>query len=118
MLHLSQTQLADALGVTFQQVQKYEKGVNRISASRLQQISQILQVSIPFFFEGFAHRDKRIKESVGRAFPHLHLPFSHYLRWVVAQQGVHADQRDGSSPCYRSPGREDGRQRLHAARTQ
>ena len=47
-LDLGQTRLADALGVTFQQVQKYEKGVNRISASRLQHISHILQVPIPF----------------------------------------------------------------------
>jgi transcriptional regulator with XRE-family HTH domain len=52
MLDMSQTDLADAIGVTFQQVQKYEKGVNRISASRLQGISQILQVPIPFFFDG------------------------------------------------------------------
>ena len=52
MLDMSQTDLGDALGVTFQQVQKYEKGTNRISASRLQQISQILQVPVPFFFEG------------------------------------------------------------------
>jgi transcriptional regulator with XRE-family HTH domain len=41
-----------ALGLTFQQVQKYEKGANRIGASRLQQISHILQVSVAFFFEG------------------------------------------------------------------
>jgi transcriptional regulator with XRE-family HTH domain len=52
MLDMSQTQLGDALGVTFQQVQKYEKGRNRISASRLQHLSQILQVPVPFFFEG------------------------------------------------------------------
>jgi transcriptional regulator with XRE-family HTH domain len=52
MLDLSQTALADALGLTFQQVQKYEKGKNRISASRLQRISDVLQVPIPFFFEG------------------------------------------------------------------
>ena len=52
MLDMSQTNLADALGLTFQQVQKYEKGTNRIGASRLQQISQILQVPVPFFFEG------------------------------------------------------------------
>ena len=51
MLNLSQTNLASALGITFQQVQKYEKGVNRISASRLQQIATYLQVPIPFFFE-------------------------------------------------------------------
>jgi transcriptional regulator with XRE-family HTH domain len=52
MLDMSQTNLADALGLTFQQVQKYEKGTNRIGASRLQHISQILQVPVPFFFEG------------------------------------------------------------------
>jgi transcriptional regulator with XRE-family HTH domain len=52
MLDLSQTDIADALGLTFQQVQKYEKGSNRISASRLQHLSQILQVPVPFFFEG------------------------------------------------------------------
>ena len=44
--------LADALGITFQQVQKYENGINRISASRLQHVSQVLQVNIPYFFEG------------------------------------------------------------------
>jgi transcriptional regulator with XRE-family HTH domain len=52
MLGMSQTNLGDGLGLTFQQVQKYEKGTNRISASRLHQISDILQVEIPFFFEG------------------------------------------------------------------
>jgi transcriptional regulator with XRE-family HTH domain len=52
MLELSQARLAHALGVTFQQVQKYEKGTNRISASRLQQIAHVLQAPIPFFFEG------------------------------------------------------------------
>jgi transcriptional regulator with XRE-family HTH domain len=52
MLDMSQTDLADGLGLTFQQVQKYEKGSNRISASRLQHISQILQVPVPFFFDG------------------------------------------------------------------
>jgi transcriptional regulator with XRE-family HTH domain len=52
MLSMSQEKLGDALGLTFQQVQKYEKGANRIGASRLQQISQILQVPVSFFFEG------------------------------------------------------------------
>jgi transcriptional regulator with XRE-family HTH domain len=51
-LGMSQEKLADALGITFQQVQKYEKGANRVSASRLHHISHILQVSVPFFFEG------------------------------------------------------------------
>ncbi len=52
MLGMSQEKLGDALGLTFQQVQKYEKGTNRIGASRLQQIAQILQVPVEFFFEG------------------------------------------------------------------
>ena len=53
--HISQSELSDKLGVSFQQVQKYEKGTNRISASRLQQMSNILQVPVPFFFEGAPH---------------------------------------------------------------
>jgi transcriptional regulator with XRE-family HTH domain len=52
MLAMSQEKLGDALGLTFQQVQKYEKGANRIGASRLQQISHVLQVPVAFFFEG------------------------------------------------------------------
>jgi transcriptional regulator with XRE-family HTH domain len=52
MLAMSQEKLGAALGLTFQQVQKYEKGTNRIGASRLQQISHILQVPVAFFFEG------------------------------------------------------------------
>ena len=52
MLGMSQTKLGDAFGLTFQQVQKYEKGTNRISASRLQQCANTLQVPVAFFFEG------------------------------------------------------------------
>jgi transcriptional regulator with XRE-family HTH domain len=52
MLGFSQEKLGEALGITFQQIQKYEKGTNRISASKLQLISSILQVPVAFFFEG------------------------------------------------------------------
>ncbi len=52
MLGMSQTKLGDALQLTFQQVQKYEKGTNRIGAGRLQHIASILQVPVEFFFEG------------------------------------------------------------------
>lgn len=56
-LGMSQSKLGDALELTFQQIQKYEKGANRIGASRLQQISNVLQVTPAFFFEGQAdHR--------------------------------------------------------------
>ena len=50
-LGIGQEKLCNALGLTFQQVQKYEKGANRIGASRLQQISHILQAPVEFFFE-------------------------------------------------------------------
>jgi transcriptional regulator with XRE-family HTH domain len=52
MLGMSQTNLGDGLGLSFQQVQKYEKGTNRLSASKLQQCAGILQVPVEFFFEG------------------------------------------------------------------
>jgi transcriptional regulator with XRE-family HTH domain len=51
LLGLSQEKLADAIGLTFQQVQKYERGMNRISAGRLYQFSKILDVPVAFFFE-------------------------------------------------------------------
>ena len=52
MLGLSQTQLGNGLGVSFQQVQKYERGANRIGASRLFKISKALDVQVGYFFEG------------------------------------------------------------------
>ncbi|GAB5462443.1 MULTISPECIES: helix-turn-helix domain-containing protein [Hoeflea] len=51
MLGMSQEKLGEALGITFQQIQKYEKGTNRVGASRLQNISTILNVPVSFFFE-------------------------------------------------------------------
>ena len=55
MLGISQEMLGDALGLTFQQVQNYEKGSSRIGASRLQAIAGILQESVEFFFDGGPH---------------------------------------------------------------
>jgi transcriptional regulator with XRE-family HTH domain len=51
MLGMSQEKLGESLGITFQQIQKYEKGTNRVGASRLQNISSILNVPVAFFFE-------------------------------------------------------------------
>ena len=56
MLGMSQEKLATAFGVSFQQVQKYEKGANRMGSSRLQQAADILGVPVPFFFEGAGRR--------------------------------------------------------------
>lgn len=52
MLELSQEKLAEALGLTFQQVQKYEKGVNRIGASRLNEIAKFLKCTVGWFYDG------------------------------------------------------------------
>jgi transcriptional regulator with XRE-family HTH domain len=52
MLGLSQQQMADMIGVTYQQAHKYERGINRISAGRLYEITRVLNVSITYFFEG------------------------------------------------------------------
>ena len=60
MLGLSQQQLAQMIGVTYQQAHKYERGLNRISAGRLYEISQVLAVPISWFFEG-------LKAETGRA---------------------------------------------------
>jgi len=52
MVNMSQEKLGESLGITFQQIQKYEKGTNRIGASRLQHISTVLGVPVSFFFDG------------------------------------------------------------------
>ena len=64
MQGMSQEKLGDALGLTFQQVQKYEKGTNRIGAGRLQQIASIQQVPISFFFEGAPGSSSSVLEEV------------------------------------------------------
>jgi transcriptional regulator with XRE-family HTH domain len=58
MVGMTQQQLGDIVGIKFQQIQKYETGMNRISASRLWDIAQALGVSISFFFEGFDEEER------------------------------------------------------------
>lgn len=57
ILKMSQEKLGDMLGVTFQQVQKYERGANRVGASRLWKMGQVLDVPVSFFFEGIEGAD-------------------------------------------------------------
>jgi transcriptional regulator with XRE-family HTH domain len=69
MLGMSQQKVGDALDLTFQQVQKYEKGANRIGASRLQHIASILQVPVAFFFEGLPeHKGSGLNEAASPAY--------------------------------------------------
>lgn len=67
LLGMSQERLGESMGLTFQQVQKYEKGVNRIGASRLFQISKILDVPVQFFFEEAPHSDRRTTPGMAEA---------------------------------------------------
>jgi len=75
LLGLSQEKLADAIGLTFQQVQKYERGANRIGASRLYELSRVLDVPVSFFFDdmtgevaGRSSRDGGMSESAQAPF--------------------------------------------------
>ena len=63
MLNRTQTDLGRTCGITFQQIQKYEKGTNRVSASRLQQFSKLLGVPVSFFFEGLASNGAKEKKA-------------------------------------------------------
>ncbi len=67
VLGVTQENLAEAAGITFQQVQKYEKGKNRLSASRLFQFARVLDVPVSFFFEGFSAPDTQIGLQAGFA---------------------------------------------------
>lgn len=67
MLGLSQERLADALKLTFQQVQKYERGANRVSASKLYEIAKTLQVPVSFFFDGLADPMTAETDEIGAA---------------------------------------------------
>lgn len=67
MLGVSQEHLADALKLTFQQVQKYERGANRVSASKLYEIAKTLQVPVAYFFDGLANPVTDEADEVGAA---------------------------------------------------
>src|SRR5216110_1157582 len=92
MLGMSQEKLGEALGLTFQQVQKYEKGTNRVGASRLQQISEILQVPVSFLFDGGpsgAVNGNGFAEGASPAY----VRFPRYIRGSRADARIHAHQR-------------------------
>lgn len=72
-LGLTQTALAKAVGVSFQQVQKYEKGTNRVSASKLFEMADFMKVGIPFFFDGYGGASVGVAEEAP-AFDHEHKP--------------------------------------------
>ena len=84
MLDMTQEKLGDALGLTFQQVQKYEKGANRIGAGRLQQLSAILQVPVAFFFDGL----RPVTAVLTTGSPSDALPTSELDRFLTSSEGL------------------------------
>ena len=90
MLGMSQEKLGEALGLTFQQVQKYEKGTNRVGASRLQQISEILQVPVSFLFDGGPSGAVNARRLRRRRLAGLRVGFSRHLRRPGADARVYA----------------------------
>ncbi len=66
LIGMSQEELGEHVGVTHQQIQKYEKGIDRIAASRLWQFSLILGQPIPWFFEGIGERKRKVDDLVGK----------------------------------------------------
>ena len=84
MLGLSQEKLAAAFGLTFQQVQKYEKGANRMGASRLQQAAHILDVSVPFFFDGAPGGHKLEEDAPSSAYVNEFVSSEDGLRLIKA----------------------------------
>jgi transcriptional regulator with XRE-family HTH domain len=70
LLGVSQERLAEQLGLTFQQVQKYERGANRVSASKLYEIARALQTSVSYFFEGLADTAEPGLDVAGQEFMH------------------------------------------------
>ncbi len=67
LMGLSQERLGDAVGITFQQLQKYERGFNRISASRLFNLAQVLKVPVTFFFENMPAKEDGLPQTEGEA---------------------------------------------------
>ena len=67
LLGLTQQQLAESVGIRFQQIQKYECGANRVSASRLFELAEALDVPVQYFYEGLSQRDEAANEGSGLA---------------------------------------------------
>lgn len=85
-LGMSQEALGERIGLTFQQIQKYEKGVNRVSATRLYDLSNVLNVDIAFFYDGLpdmAVQPTGMEEGV---------PVEEYLNFVSSHEGVMLNQ--------------------------
>jgi transcriptional regulator with XRE-family HTH domain len=95
-LGMSQSSLADAIGLTFQQVQKYEKGMNRMGSSRLQQVADVLKVPVIFFFEDAPGQPKLSSKAPSVMY------ISKFLATLDGQALIRAFTKIGSAKVRRS----------------
>ena len=118
MLGMSQEKLGESLGITFQQIQKYEKGTNRIGASRLQHIATVLAVPVSFFFEDAPGAPSPAKPGMAEARPANYvIDFLSSSEGRPAQQGVRPHQGpEAAPPHHRSRPRRRGRGRRRLSR--
>ncbi|MGY2931475.1 transcriptional regulator with XRE-family HTH domain [Bradyrhizobium sp. GM6.1] len=107
MLGMSQEKLGEALGLTFQQVQKYEKGTNRVGASRIQQIAEILQVPVSFLFEGGPSGVAGPDGFAEGASPSYVSDFLATSEGLALTKGVHPNHRFEDAPLDRRSRRAD-----------
>jgi transcriptional regulator with XRE-family HTH domain len=100
MLGLTQHQVAELIGVTYQQAHKYEKGINRVAAGRLYQIAQALGVEVGYFFEGLG-RDNAVKMTpqqrmlLDLARNYLNIPVPEHQKAIVALARALAEGENG-----------------------
>ena len=88
LLGMSQENLADQLSITFQQVQKYEKGANRISSARLFEIAKSLSVPVNYFYEGLEQTDRTPIDGFEDDGEEFDMGVEPYLAWVSSVEGV------------------------------
>ena len=92
MLNMSQEALSGKLGVTFQQVQKYEKGLNRISASRLFELAQALRVPVSYFYDGMDEMDGLAQPNGANEGMQDNPPVSPLMEFMSSGAGVELNQ--------------------------
>jgi transcriptional regulator with XRE-family HTH domain len=100
MLGLTQQQMAELIGVTYQQAHKYEKGINRVAAGRLYSIAQALGVEVGYFFEGLQTADRFVPSPQQRmlldlARNYLNIPVPEHQKAVVALTRALAEGENG-----------------------
>jgi transcriptional regulator with XRE-family HTH domain len=93
MVGMTQQQLAEKVGIKFQQIQKYETGMNRVSASRLWDISEALSVQVSYFFDGIENTPAAAEATAGAALPDDILADREALELVRSYYAIPENQR-------------------------